>query len=94
MFTIFKLSIPALFNSCKFSSFKSLPADKIISLLLSIMSEEIYFPNNSSLETNISFKFFSANFLAMIILSFSPFERIFLFVFASTKSNNNFIGLL
>ena len=76
------------------SSLKSEPEGRIILLLLSTKSFDVYFPTNSSLVINISFKFFSSNFFAITIFNFSPFDNNFLLLFASIRSKANLTGLL
>ena len=84
----------SVFIFSKTSSFKSEPDERNILLFLSFRSFEIYLPINSSFEINISFKFFSSSFFAIIKFNFSPLDKIFLPLFASIKSKINLTGLL
>ena len=58
------------------------------------MSLAKYFPIISSLDTETDLSPFSESFFAITIFSFSPLDKTFLFVLASMRSNQSFIGRL
>ena len=94
IFTISRLFTSVLVILANFSSVISKPAVIKSSPFLSLMVLEIYFPIIWSFEIKIYCKPFSWSFFAIIKLSFSPFERIFLLFFESIKSYDSLIGLL